>query len=210
MKQKTPDIMHFRYREMLYRPEYYDFHNEDREEWFPNGIFHYNVSRLIRDLDANETGKGTEAPWMNTAIKTSIPVEEYIDHYSFGLGNMEEEHIQAADLGRPLIFVELAPDCFNLIDGHHRLEKARRQGVSELSTWMVDAHAGVRYLESEDEYCRFVGYWNTKIEDIRDQAAYRGVFSPYPAPLVKRDLTGMHNVSINTIRMDIEILHWND
>ena len=42
--------MEFRYREMVYRPNYYDFHNDDREEWYPNGIFNYNVSRLIKDL----------------------------------------------------------------------------------------------------------------------------------------------------------------
>ena len=29
--------MEFRYREMVYRPDYYDFHNDDREEWYPNG-----------------------------------------------------------------------------------------------------------------------------------------------------------------------------
>ena len=34
--------MEFRYREMVYRPDYYDFHNDDREEWYPNGIFIVN------------------------------------------------------------------------------------------------------------------------------------------------------------------------
>ena len=45
--------MEFRYLEMIYRPDYYDFHNDDREEWYPNGIFNYNVSRLIKDLAAD-------------------------------------------------------------------------------------------------------------------------------------------------------------
>ena len=52
--QRECSDMEFRYREMIYRPGYYDFHNDDREEWFPNGIFNYNVSRLIMDLAADD------------------------------------------------------------------------------------------------------------------------------------------------------------
>ena len=143
--------MKFRYREMVYRPNFYDFHNDDREEWFPNGIFNYNVSRLIRDLAADKTAKEANTPWLNTAVRTSVPVTEAIAH-CHGLGQMEEEHIQTADLERPLIFIEISPDSFNLIDGHHRLEKARREGIIALPAWMVDAHAAVRYLGSESEY----------------------------------------------------------
>lgn len=183
--------MQFRYREMIYRPDYYDFHNDDREEWFPNGIFHYNVSRLIKDLAADDNEKDARTPWLNTAVMVNVSVAEAIDH-CHGLGHMEEEHIRAADLKRPLIFVELAPDSFNLVDGHHRLEKARRQGISELPAWMVFAHAAIRYLGSEFEYSRYVDYWNSKIEDLEDAAACRGLFCPCPAPLQERDLSGKH------------------
>ena len=48
------NVMEFRYNEMVYRPEYYDFHAEDRTEWFPVGIFSYNVSRMISDLEQFE------------------------------------------------------------------------------------------------------------------------------------------------------------
>ena len=183
--------MQFRYREMVYRPDYYDFNNDDRKEWFPNGIFNYNVSRLIRDLGNDNTEKEKTTPWMNTAVRVNVSVSEAIAN-SYGLGHLEEEHIQAADLERPLIYIELAPDSFNLIDGRHRLEKARREGVTELPAWMVDAHAAVRYLGSELEYSTYVGYWNSKIEDIRDPAAYRGMFCPAPAPLQERDLISRH------------------
>ena len=183
--------MKFRYREMIYRPDYYDFHNDDREEWFPNGIFNYNVSRLMKDLAADNNEKNTRTPWLNTSVRVNVSVAEAIAH-CHGLEHLEEEHIQAADLDRPLIFIEVAPDNFNLVDGHHRLEKARRQGITELPGWMVFAHAAVRYLGSEFEYSRYVGYWNSKIEDLGDAANYRGMFCPYPAPLQERDLTGRH------------------
>lgn len=142
---------------MVYRPDYYVFSNNDREEWFPNGIFNYNVSRLIRDLAMDGAEKEKKTPWLYTAVGTCVSVDDVIDN-CHGLGKMEEEHIQAADLERPLIFIELAPDSFNLIDGHHRLEKAKREGLTELPAWMVDAHAAIHYLGSEYEYSRYVGY----------------------------------------------------
>ena len=42
---------------------------------------------------------------------------------------LNEPAILAADLTRPVILAEIAPARFNLIDGHHRVEKARREGV---------------------------------------------------------------------------------
>ena len=183
--------MNFRYREMVYRPDFYHFHNDDRQEWLPNGIFNINVSRLMRDLAADDSVKETKTPWILAAVQADVLVEDVIRH-SAGLGRLEEEHIQAADLERPLIFVEIAPDSFNLIDGHHRLEKARRAGIKELPAWFVDAHAAVHYMGSEFEYSQYVEYWNTKIERIDNPASYQGAFCPVPAPLKERDLDGRH------------------
>lgn len=183
--------MDYRYREMVYRPDYYVFQNDDREEWYPNGIFNYNVSRLIKDLDADDNKKDSKTPWLNTVVKINVSVDEAIEH-CHGLGYLEEEHIKIADLERPLIFIELAPDSYNLIDGHHRLEKARRKGIQELPSWMVHAHAAIRYLGSELEYSRYVGYWNSKVEDIGDSASYRGLFCPTPTSVQERDLISSH------------------
>ena len=51
--------MKFRYRELIYRPDFYDFDKEDCTEWMPNGIYNYNVSRMIRDLACHEEGSDT-------------------------------------------------------------------------------------------------------------------------------------------------------
>lgn len=51
--------MKFRYRELIYRPDFYDFDKEDCTEWMPNGIYNYNVSRMIRDLACHEKGSDT-------------------------------------------------------------------------------------------------------------------------------------------------------
>lgn len=51
--------MKFRYRELIYRPDFYDFDKEDCTEWMPNGIYNYNASRMIRDLACHEKGSDT-------------------------------------------------------------------------------------------------------------------------------------------------------
>ena len=183
--------MKFRYREMIYRPDFYCFDNSDRTEWFPNGIFHYNVSRMISDLQKHTETADDRKAFLNTVISAPVSVEEAI-RYNYGVDGLEEKHVDAADLNRPLIFVELAPDCFNLADGNHRLAKAQKKQIKTLSAYFLTAHTAIRYLGSEDEYSHFVEYWNSKIEDIWDQEKYQGLFAPSPAPLLERDLTVPH------------------
>ena len=72
--------MQFRYREMVYRPDFYVFHNDDREEWFPNGIFNYNVSRMIKDLEAYEKDHAGTS-WLYAAVKIGVSVEEVFNYY---------------------------------------------------------------------------------------------------------------------------------
>lgn len=104
------------------------------------------------------------------------------------MDGLEQEHIAKADLSRPLIYVELAPDCYNLMDGHHRLAKAKQQGVKDLPAYFLPSDVGIHYLCSEEEYRDYVKYWNGKVEDIHDSETYRGLYTPTSAPLVERDL----------------------
>jgi len=180
----------FRYQEMVYKPDCYNFHIDDRTEWLPNGIFTYNVSRMIKDLEEHEADPEAVALSWHNALKEEVSVKEAISA-NFGLGKLEEAHVEQADLTRPLIYAEIAPDSFNLIDGHHRLAKADQQGIETLPAYFVYAHAAVHYLSSADEYCRYVEYWNQKVEDY-DQPEFPGIFCPIPAPQLERDLHGDH------------------
>lgn len=183
--------MIFRYREMVYRPNLYVFDNSDRTEWFPNGVFQYNVSRIIKDLQGHGETPDEEKPYLNTIISAPVSVEKAIRH-NYGVNGLQEEHIDAADLSRPIIFVEIAPDSFNMIDGNHRLAKAQKNNVDTLPAFFIPAHTAIRYLGSEVEYSRYVEYWNSKVEDIGDSEKYQGLFAPEPAPLQERDLVARH------------------
>lgn len=77
--------------------------------------------------------------------------------------SLDEETLATADLLRPIILAEISPGLFSLIDGHHRVAKARREGVATLPAHRVACPHHVRFLTSIRAYERYVEYWNEKL-----------------------------------------------
>ncbi|MBA2666322.1 MAG: hypothetical protein H0U69_04725, partial [Trueperaceae bacterium] len=95
----------------------------DGDELFPSGVFEFNVSRILAYLE--------RCP--DDVVLVSVAVGDF----SRWLDDLDEAHVAAADLARPLVLAEIAPGRFNVIDGHHRLEKARRHGVGTLQAYRL-------------------------------------------------------------------------
>ena len=79
----------------------------DGDELYPNGIFEFNITRLLAHIGASGRHR---------AERVSL-------HDIPAAGNREgldELTIGAADLSRPVILAEIAPGRHNLIDGHHQ------------------------------------------------------------------------------------------
>jgi hypothetical protein len=90
-----------------------------------------------------------------------------------------EGNILLADISRPVIVAEIAPDRLELypgwsetgwerrgyvmIDGFHRTEKARRQGKTVLPAYIVrmEQHIGFLY----EHFDAYVDYWNGKLTE---------------------------------------------
>ena len=71
---------------------------------------------------------------------------------------------------------EISPGRYNLIDGNHRMEKARRTGVVSMLAYKLNAEQHIRFLISREAYVAYVGYWNGKLEQLRETtAAERGM-----------------------------------
>ena len=93
--------------------------------------------------------------------------------------NLEEKHIEQADISRPLILAEIAPDRFgiypgieeedwrlrgySLIDGNHRAAKAKRLGIEKLPAYIVRMEQHLPFMYSHFE--SYVDYWNNKLAD---------------------------------------------
>jgi hypothetical protein len=80
--------------------------------------------------------------------------------------SLNESTIKSADISNPLIMAEISPDQFNLIDGHHRLEKARREGGEVISVYKIFAEHHIHFLNSSEAYQAYVKYWNDKCKII--------------------------------------------
>ena len=124
----------------------------DGEEIYPNGIFEFNITRLLAYIDS--AGR----------FRAEIMAVDDIAH----AGNstrLNEPTILAADLSRPVILAEIAPSRFNLIDGHHRVAKARSEGVLSIAAYRIRCPEHVAFLTSTRAYEMYVEYWNSKVEE---------------------------------------------
>ena len=126
---------------------------EAGDELYPNGIFEFNITRLLAFIHAHPERFPSEFVGL-----ADIP------GYG-GSGSLDEAAVEAADLSRPIVLAEIAPDRYNLIDGHHRVAKARREEVPRLPAHRVRCPEHVAFLTSTGAYETYVEYWNSKLDD---------------------------------------------
>jgi len=122
------------------------------DEIYPNGIFEFNITRLSAYIGA----AGRFRPEL-VALDDIPPAGK-----SAGLNKLA---VIAADLTRPVIHAEIAPGRYNLIDGHHRVAKARLEGVPSILAYRIRCLQHVAFLTSTRAYEAYVEYWNSKVDD---------------------------------------------
>ena len=138
---------------------------EPGDEYFPNGIFKFHITKLIEYIDKS----------VEEFIIEEIDVNEYFRY--FCNEEMNPEYVETADLNRPVILAEIAPDRlyhvypsiskdyysrgYNLIDGHHRLAKAKLKGDEKLKAYVVRMEQHIPFMIEGFE--AYVEYWNSKL-----------------------------------------------
>ena len=118
------------------------------DELYPNGIFEYNISRLLAHI-ANHPG---------SFERESISVQS-LRHFA----HINEAHIGTVDITKPILLAEIAPGNYNVIDGNHRLEMAKRLGIGEIPAYKFGPEVHINFLTSEKSYLAYIKYWNGKI-----------------------------------------------
>jgi len=126
---------------------------ETGDELFPNGIFEFNITRMIEYLQKNPE---------------AVPVEavEVSDIY-WGSSSLNESHLDTVDVSRPVILAEIAPGRYNVIDGNHRVEMARRMGIQTVPAYRVSPEQHMQFLTSQEAYDAYVVYWNDKLRNLK-------------------------------------------
>jgi hypothetical protein len=121
------------------------------DELYPNGIFEFNVTRLREDIRNNPDRYTLE----------EMAVSDFPPSFS----SINEEHLDSVDISKPLILAEIAPGLHNLIDGHHRLEKARRTDQTSLPVYRLNVEQHLGFLTNQKSYEIYIGYWNSKLQN---------------------------------------------
>lgn len=135
-------------------------------EYFLNGIFRFNISKLNEYI--------TMYPEEFELVQ--IGVADY-SHLILNK-DLNPEYVESADLSRPILFAEIAPDRhgltripedyysrgYNLIDGHHRLAKAKKYEVTTLPAYIVRMEQHISFMTEGFE--AYVGYWNGKLKQM--------------------------------------------
>lgn len=145
-----PDVVPLRLQvDPLFRP----CEAREGDELYPNGIFEFNITRLLNYVCA-------------AARFRAEPVALEDMPFAGSSANLNEPTIAVADLSRAVILAEIAPGQYNLIDGHHRAARARREGIASIPAYRVPCPEHVAFLTSTRAYLTYVEYWNSKVDDL--------------------------------------------
>ena len=122
------------------------------DEMFPNGIFLFNITRLLEHLRSEHS---------------DIPISDVrVADFPRFSSSLDEAHIDTVDLEKPVVIAEIAPQRYNVIDGHHRMERARRESVTELPCYRVPPEVHTLFLCSKEAYDSYIDYWNGKVDEL--------------------------------------------
>ena len=121
------------------------------DEIFPNGIFEFNISKMTDYI--KEFGEEISIDSINVS---QFRCKSFSD--------IDENHVDSVDISIPIILAEISPNSFNVIDGHHRLEKAYRNGVDEIMAYKLTPEQFIPFLTTLKGYKAFIEYWNSKLK----------------------------------------------
>ncbi|MFH1993046.1 MAG: hypothetical protein ABIK98_11700 [Pseudomonadota bacterium] len=127
----------------------------DGDELFPNGIFVFNITRMLEHLKNNP----------DDVDLVEVALSDFCAEFSC----IDESHVESVDISRPVVLAEISPGNYNLIDGNHRMEKARRVGASKMWAYKLKMHQHIVFLTSKKAYLSYVEYWNGKLKQLRRQ-----------------------------------------
>jgi hypothetical protein len=121
----------------------------DGDELYPNGIYIFNITKMLEHIKNN--------PSEFDLVR--INVADFPKQFS----SINEMHVDSVDVSRPVLLAEISPGRYNLIDGNHRVEKARKIGKNHLLAYKLSVKQQIRFLTEKKAYISYVMYWNEKL-----------------------------------------------
>lgn len=119
------------------------------DELYANGIFVFNITKMTEHINSN--------------FKYIDLVDIEVSDFPKCFSSIDESHIDSVDVSQPVIIAEISPGHFNLIDGNHRMEKARRLGINRMSAYKLNVNQHIAFLTEKKAYLSYIDYWNGKL-----------------------------------------------
>ncbi len=123
----------------------------DGDEIFRNGYFEFNITRILEDISAGKLEIAEEP----------INLSSWPKLHSSNVIN--EDHLPAVDINKTVLQAEIRVGTYNIIDGNHRMEKARREEIQFLNSYKMKGEQLLPYFIKKKGYEAFVEYWNSKL-----------------------------------------------
>jgi hypothetical protein len=120
------------------------------DELYPNGIFVFNITKMLEYIRDN-----------NDKIEL---VEVTVADFPREFSSIDEEHVDSVDVSQSVLLAEISPGRYNLIDGNHRMDKARKMGVSHILAYKLNVKQHIAFLTDRKAYITYIEYWNEKLE----------------------------------------------
>ena len=89
--------------------------------------------------------------------------EVYVSDFEREFSSINETHMDSVELLQPVILAEISPGSYNLIDGNHRMEKARRLGIEKVKAYRLSVDQHLQFLTEKKAYKIYIEYWNGKL-----------------------------------------------
>ena len=122
------------------------------DEYFVNGIFEFNITRMIEHIKSNP----------EIFIPEKVSVTDFYNDFSV----IDEGYIDSVILDEPVIIAEIAPGRYNLIDGNHRVGKAKRLGYKDIMAYKLSPVQHIMFLTNHSSYEKYISYWNEKLIEL--------------------------------------------
>ncbi len=85
--------------------------------------------------------------------RNNIPCDEVlVRDFARGASKFNEVHLPSVDLTKPVIIAEILPGRYNVIDGNHRMEKARRLWLKMVPAYKIAPEQHIQFLTTEKGY----------------------------------------------------------
>jgi ParB/Sulfiredoxin domain len=125
----------------------------ENDEIYANGMFMFNITKMLEYINAN---------------LADFPIEYVaVDILDTGFAVITESHVDSVDISTPVILAKITPNQYNLIDGNHRVEKARRLKIEKLPVYRLTVDQHINFLIDKESYPAYIKYWNSKLEQIQ-------------------------------------------